>query len=124
MEKIIHRALQMEIIQVDCQSNERLRMRNAQNSRLRMRSAPFRDVALTKPREHLGGEFAGRGSQSGSYPDDGVQLRHGHLLGPVDRRGDLLLVLKNDTKVVKLVFKATRRTLVSPPEREMAKSVQ
>lgn len=28
-----------------------------------------------------------------THPDNGVQLGHGHLFGPVDRSGDLLLML-------------------------------
>jgi len=33
-----------------------------------------------------------------THPDDGIQLGHGHLLGPVDRRGDLLLVLLREER--------------------------
>lgn len=58
----------------------------------------FSDVLPTEPSIFCG-RICGAGVGGGdSYPDDGVQLRHGHLLGPVDRRGDLLLVLQNDTK--------------------------
>lgn len=33
-----------------------------------------------------------------TYPDDSVQLGHGHLFGSVDRRGDLLLMLLREKR--------------------------